>query len=187
MESLLAVAASSALALWLGVAVHRRLGFITQVESISMAPTLAPGQRLLVRRQGTARPLSRGDVVVVESAELGRRMIKRVVGLPGEHIEVDADGRVQVSGHDLAEPYVLHRGGRSGTFDVPAGHLLLLGDHRARSSDARVWRDPYVPVSAVLGRVVGRGGLSAAAEHRPAITRSRPAPRAPRLPGRGRP
>lgn len=162
MESLLLVAASTVLALLLARAIHRRLGFVTEVESVSMAPTLAPGQRLLARRLGAARPLSRGDIVVVDSAEVGRAIIKRVVGLPGERIDIGADGRVRVGGHDLVEPYVSHRGGRPGAFQVPAGHLLLLGDNRAGSSDARVWREPYLPVSAVLGRVV-RGGWSSAA------------------------
>jgi signal peptidase I len=176
MESLLTVAASMVLALMLGLAVRHRLGFLTEVESISMAPTLAPGQRLLARRPGAGRRLSRGDVVVAESAELGRRVIKRVVGLPGEHIDIDVDGRVQVAGHDLAEPYVVHHGGRSGTFDVPAGHLLLLGDNRAHSSDARAWREPYLPVSAVLGRVVPRAWPSAEAEPDPGPPRSAATP-----------
>ncbi|MFK5634499.1 MULTISPECIES: signal peptidase I [unclassified Ornithinimicrobium] len=154
MESLLVLAVPTVLALLVGRAIHRRLGFVTEVESVSMAPTLASGQRLLARRQRAARPLSRGDIVVVDSAELDRPIIKRVVGLPGEHIDVGADGLVQVAGHGLAEPYVVHGGGRPGAFDVPSGHLLLLGDNRARSSDARGWRMPYVPVSAVLGRVV---------------------------------
>ena len=83
MESLLAVAASAVLALMLGWAIHRRLGFVTEVESVSMAPTLVPGQRLLARRPGARGRLRRGDIVVVESAELGRPIIKRVVGLPG--------------------------------------------------------------------------------------------------------
>jgi signal peptidase I len=64
---------------------------------------------------------------------------------------------VQVDGRHLPEPYVVHRGGRPGTFQVPACDLLLLGDHRARSDDARTWREPNVPIDAVLGRVVSRG------------------------------
>lgn len=163
-ETPLVVAASTALALLLGWAVHRWLGFVTEVESVSMAPSLAPGQRLLARRHRATRPLRRGDIVVVDSTELGRPIIKRVVGLPGEHIDVTADGRVRVAGEDLVEPYVVHRGGRPGAFQVPAGHLLLLGDNRAASSDARVWREPYVPVSAVLGRAARRGWSSAAAD-----------------------
>jgi signal peptidase I len=168
MESLLLVTASAVLALLLGRAIHHRLAFVTEVVSLSMAPALTPGRRLLTRRQSAAaRPLRRGDVVVVESAELRRPVIKRVVGLPGEHIDVGKDGRVQVAGHDLPEPYVVHRGGRPSAFDVPTGHLLLLGDNRARSSDARMWRQPYVPVSAVLGRVLRHGWSSAADETDP--------------------
>ena len=172
MESLLVVAASTVLALLLGRAIHRWLGFVTEVGSVSMAPTLAPGQRLLARRLGAARPLRRGDIVVVDSKEIGRPIIKRVVGLPGEHIDVGAAGRVHVAGHDLAEPYVLHWGGGPGEFQVPAGHLLLLGDNRARSSDARVWREPYVPVRAVLGRVVQHRWPSVAGEPDPGPPRS---------------
>ncbi|MCW2621799.1 MAG: lepB [Frankiales bacterium] len=160
MEPLLVVTASVVLALALGRAIHSRLGFVTEVESVSMAPALAAGRRLLTRRQSAARPLRRGDMVVVHSAELHPPIVKRVVGLPGERLDVRADGRVRVAGHDLVEPYVVRGGGRPATFQVPVGHLLLLGDYRARSSDARVWREPYVPVSAVLGRVLwcGRNG-----------------------------
>lgn len=154
MEPWLLVAASTVLAWLLARATHHGLGFVTQVESVSMAPTLAPGQRLLARRPHEARPLRRGDIVVVDSPELDRPVIKRVVGLPGEHIDVGADGRVRIAGHDLVEPYLVHRGGRPGAFQVPDGHLLLLGDNRARSSDARAWREPYLPLSAVMGRVV---------------------------------
>lgn len=152
MNTLLAAAAATLLALVLGRTVRRRLGFLVEVESVSMAPTLAPGQRLMARRPDPAGTFRRGDVVVVASAEVRRPIIKRVVGLPGEHLEVDADGHVRVDGRDLDEPYVVHRGGLARSFDVPPGHLLLLGDNRAASSDARTWRQPFVPVSAVLGR-----------------------------------
>lgn len=153
--------ASTVLAVLLGRTVRRRWGFVTEVESVSMAPTLAPGNRVLARGRQPARPLRRGDIVVVDSKEVGRTVVKRIVGLPGERIDVRTGGGVRVAGHHLVEPYVLHRGGRAGAFQVPAGHLLLLGDNRARSSDARVWSEPYVPVSAVRGRVVGRNWMSA--------------------------
>ncbi|MFD3626317.1 signal peptidase I [Streptomyces sp. NPDC058698] len=137
----------------LGLVARHRLGFVTVVGSESMAPTLAPGRLLPVRRPRASRPVRRGDIVVVRSAELGRVIVKRVIGLPGEHVDVAAD-EVRVDGERLSEPYVVRRGGRSGGFDVPDGHLLLLGDNRARSSDSRSWRQPCLPVGALRGIVL---------------------------------
>ncbi|QCU76945.1 signal peptidase I [Citricoccus sp. SGAir0253] len=153
MQPLPALAAVAGLALLVGWAVRRWLVVLAEVEADSMVPTLRPGRRVLVRRHGVARRLRRGDVVVAHSAELGRPVVKRVIGLPGERVEVAAGGRVVVEGHALEEPYVLHRGGPGRSLRVPAGHVMLLGDNRARSSDARTWRNPFVPVSAILGRV----------------------------------
>jgi signal peptidase I len=139
-------------------------------------PTRVPGQHLLARRPLAGRSLGRGDIVVVDSAELGRPIIKRVVGLPGEHVEVDADGRVRVDWRDLPEPYVVHHGGMPRRFEVPLGHLLLLGDNRAASSDARRWREPFVPVSAVRGRVRRPGRPPRAADPGRGSRRSAAAP-----------
>lgn len=156
------VGAAVLAALLLRGALRRWAGFLVEVESVSMAPTLLPGQRLLARQPGAKRPLRRGDLVVVDSVELGRPVVKRLVGLAGEHVDVIAGGRVRVDGRDLVEPYLVHEGGLAGVFQVPADHLLLLGDNRAASSDARIWAQPYLPVSAVLGRVVRSGWSSAA-------------------------
>lgn len=141
-------------ALIAGLVVRRVVVFVTLVDSWSMAPALLPGRRVLTRRPATSRPVHRGDVVVVRSDELATIVVKRVVGLPGERVTVHPDGSVTVDGRALPEPYVVHRGGPSGTFEVTAGHLLLLGDNRAASHDARSWSTPGLPVSAVLGRVV---------------------------------
>lgn len=164
MEKAVAVGVAIVLALIVGLVVRRRVGFVTAVDSKSMAPTLAPGQHMLTRRLTSSRPLRRGDIVVVDSDELERVIVKRVVGLPGEHVVIDRDGRVLVDGRILAEPFVAHPGGPSGTFDVAAGHLLLLGDNRAQSSDGRNWRQPYLPITKVRGRVAAPVSPSSFAE-----------------------
>lgn len=148
-----AVVTAALLAVALALVVRRRLGFVVMVVSASMVPTLAPGQRLLTRRPGISGSVRRGDIVVARPGELGRVIVKRVIGLPGEHVNVAA-GEVWVDGKRLVEPYVLRWGGRSGSFDVPAGQLLLLGDNRARSSDSRNWQQPYLPISALRGTVL---------------------------------
>ena len=79
--------------------------------------------------------------------------MKRVVGLPGETVVVDSRG-VTVDGVRLAEPYVLVNGGAGGTFSVPEGVYLVLGDNRTRSSDSRYWRQPFVARATIEGRVI---------------------------------
>lgn len=158
----------------LGLLLRRYVLVSAQVESDSMLPGLAPGQRLLARR-GVGSVPARGDVVVVRSAELGRSVVKRVVGLPGERVEIGVRGEVVVDGRPLAEPYVARPGGPAGRFTVPRGHLLLLGDNRVASSDSRRWARPYVPITAVEGTVLRRAG------------RVREARAGRRRPGSGRP
>jgi signal peptidase I len=133
----------------------RHVVWLTWVESWSMAPTLRPGSLLLTRRLRRSEAVRRGDVVVVRSAELGRSVVKRVVGMPGETVVVDSRG-VSVDGARLAEPYVSGHGGAGGSFPVPDGAFLVLGDNRARSSDSRSWRQPFVARSTIEGRLVRR-------------------------------
>ncbi|MBI3748243.1 MAG: signal peptidase I [Chloroflexi bacterium] len=129
----------------------RQVVWLTRVESWSMAPTLRPGSLLLTRRLRRSDGVRRGEVVVLRSAELGRRVVKRVVGLPGETVVVDGRG-VSVDGARLPEPYVLGNGGAGGSYSVPDGTYFVLGDNRARSSDSRSWREPFVARSAIEGR-----------------------------------
>lgn len=101
----------------------------------------------------------RGTVVAVDSREMGRRIIKRIVGLPGEHLHLERRA-VFVDGLLLVEPYVINASVYRGTFHVPSGHYLLLGDNRDFSSDARSWRHPYVARQEIVGRLLTTGGPS---------------------------
>lgn len=157
----------------------RHVVWLTRVESWSMAPTLRPGSLLLTRRLRRSDDIRRGDVVVLRSAELGRHVVKRVVGLPGETVVVDSRG-VFVDGLRLAEPQVLVHGGAVGSFSVPDAAYLVLGDNRARSSDSRSWRQPFVARSAIEGRWIR---LSRGSPARPARGRGA-SPRPGRLQAR---
>ena len=99
------------------------MAWLTVVRSRSMEPTLRDGTLWLTRPFGR-RTVRRGDVVVADSAELGRRIVKRVVGLPGKVLVV-ADGRTSVDGRPLDEPYATPSVFR-GTFTVPC-YLSLPG------------------------------------------------------------
>lgn len=130
--------------------------WLTRVASESMAPTLRPGQLVLTRSLRRTSPIRRGDLVVADSTELGRHVVKRVVGLPRERVAIRS-GVVTVDGVRLDEPYATPSF-YQGDFDVPAGHYLLLGDNRDASSDARSWRQPYLPAERLVGRLILRGG-----------------------------
>ena len=120
------------------------------VEGDSMRPTLRPGQRLAVGPLD--RPPRRGELVVVRHgpSRPGIEMVKRVVGLPGERVRL-VGGRLQVDGVAVAEPYLA--AGNAGDLDVRLGEdqYLVLGDHRAASTDGRDFGP--VPAAALAGRV----------------------------------
>ncbi len=127
-----------------------------EVQSISMEPTLHEGQYLIVSKVAYwLHPPQRGDIVVLDPPD-GRSVIpyiKRVVGLPGEHVQVH-DGRVWVNGIALNEPYV--SGPPLYQEDIVLGldEFLVLGDNRNNSSDSHVWG--VLPRDNIVGKTVFR-------------------------------
>ncbi len=132
-----------------------------RVEQQSMERTLEPDQYVLVDKL-TPRfdAYSRGDIVVFEPPDAwvqgGSRtpFIKRVIGLPGDTIEV-RDGSVWVNGVRLVEPYVYDGQPTTASEEparwvVPAGDLFVMGDHRQASADSRAFGP--IAQSAVIGR-----------------------------------
>lgn len=143
-------------AIVIAVLINLFLAQATRVYGSSMEPTLSTDQRLVVEKVSYHfHSPRRGDVVVVRMPERGPELlIKRIVALPGETIEV-RDGHVYVDGVALAEPYLTQRtNGSHGPVTVPPGHVFVMGDNRGASNDSRV----FGPVS--LDRVVGRAWVS---------------------------
>lgn len=147
--------AVAGLAVVAGLLFRRYVGFVTTARGQSMWPTLRSGQFLFTRAVRCPRRLRHGDIAVVRSVEVGRRIVKRVVGLPGDRLVLGAEGLLR-NGVQVAEPYVTRVGGKSGAWLVPEGHCFLLGDNRAASSDSRCWREPFTPLDRVVGRASAR-------------------------------
>jgi signal peptidase I len=126
-----------------------------RIEGPSMQPNLSEGQYLiinkLVYRLGSP---GRGDIVVFHHPRNpGRDLIKRIIGLPGETVEV-REGQVYVDDAVLMEPYVLNRGRYSVRYDLGADEFFVLGDNRPNSDDSHNW--------GVLeeSRIVGKAWIS---------------------------
>ena len=126
-----------------------------RVPSKSMAPTLQPKDRMLTNKLAyDLTDPDRGDLVVFRGVERGKkeRLVKRVVGLPGDVVHIDR-GVLKVNGEPQNEPYVSKKkqgGGKRegarkappgvnsfGPMFVPEDHVFVMGDNRAHSHDSR--------------------------------------------------
>lgn len=122
-------------------------GFVVQafkIPSGSMIPTLEIGDHILVSKfiYWFKEP-QRGDVVVFKYPRDERRdFIKRVVGLPGEWLEVRGT-TVYINGKPLEEPYAYYNSSNHAQGFGPAyvgpGHVFVMGDNRDNSQDSRYW------------------------------------------------
>jgi signal peptidase I len=123
----------------------------TQVLGQSMEPTLHSSQRVVVEKV-TYRFFHgprRGDIVVINLPHQQDMLIKRVIGLPGETIEV-RDGKVYINDEYLEEDWSVNFGGSSyGPYTVPPLHVFVLGDNRGASNDSRSFGP--VPIDDVIG------------------------------------
>ena len=139
-----------------------------QVQQNSMERTLEPGQYVLVDKL-TPRfdPYKRGDIIVFTPPQTWESdstpFIKRVIGLPDDRVEIRDDG-MYINGVALEEPYTYKNAAGVNepttassdqtSWVIPAGQLFVMGDHRQKSADSRVF-GPIAETS-VIGRAFVR-------------------------------
>jgi signal peptidase I len=133
------------------VLVHRFIAFAVVVQGESMRPSLEPGDVLLAGRARRRARLRRGEILVYREPDAGERRIRRLIGLPGDRIEIGADGLVTVNGDPLFEPYARRAGGFRGSFTVPGDRCFVLTDRRGGAHDRRSWQESFVPLAHVVG------------------------------------
>src|SRR5437762_1020630 len=135
------------------------------VERTSMLPQLHDGERLLVNKlvyykiQGVSwGHLQRGDIVVFWFPDDPEKSyVKRVIGLPGETVEL-RNGRVFIDGNELQEPYLDTEHNQSmhdnSVTKVKEHYFFVMGDNRDNSSDSRIWG--LVPEKYIYGKAFFR-------------------------------
>ena len=142
-----------------------------KIPSGSMEPTLLIGDHILVNKfiygvkipfvRTTVIPISRperGDVVVfIYPVDKSKDFIKRVIGLPGDKIEI-RDKKIYVNGNLYEDKHGFYADRRAANanpghpdrFTVPKGHIFVMGDNRDHSYDSRFWG--YVPIETIKGK-----------------------------------
>ncbi|MDP3130998.1 MAG: signal peptidase I [Bacillota bacterium] len=116
------------------------------VDGPSMEPTFFEGDAVVVYH-GPGLAYAAGDIVIIERTD--KLLIKRLIGLPGDHITVSSAG-VYLNG-TLIEPYVADFHVPL-DLEIPEGYCFVLGDNRTQSNDSRYFG--LIPESALLGKVV---------------------------------
>lgn len=142
-------------AVGIAIALNKFVIMNVYIPSGSMIPTLNIKDRLIVTRLWNKDNIKRGDILVFYSDELQETLIKRVIGLPGDHIVIK-DGVVNVNEDDLEEDYVKNNdySNEELVYDVPEGKYFFLGDNRPVSKDSRRWINPYIDEDDIKGKAI---------------------------------
>ena len=122
------------------------------MPTIRWHPLIEPGDYLVSDRAWTRRGLARGDVVIYRSGD--RYLVKRVVGLPGETIEISG-GVLLIDDRPFADPWWPAANRPDGEWMVPPDSWFVLGDNRADSAADSRTLGP-VESASIHSRVVGR-------------------------------
>ncbi len=142
-------------AIVIALLIHIFLAQATRVYGQSMEPNLHSDMRLVVEKLSyRLHTPQRGDIVVLRVRPGDEMLIKRVIGLPGDQVEIH-DGQVYVNGQALDEPYLNQETrGNLAPRVVPPLHVFVMGDNRRASNDSRSFGPVHVD------NIVGRAWLS---------------------------
>ena len=128
---------------------------VLRVTGTSMTPTLQNDELVVCRKRGTFQS---GDIIAFYFNN--KILLKRVIGVAGDIIDIDDTGTVYVNGEALEEPYLNEKAlGECDIelpYQVPDERVFVMGDHRSTSVDSRSTAVGCVAEEAVVGKVILR-------------------------------
>jgi signal peptidase I len=128
------------------------------VNQISMEPTLHEGHMLVISKinYSVGKP-HRGDIVVFKDESENKLLIKRIIGLPGETVEIK-NGQVHINGEMISPEYTEAETSSFGqnVWEVPEGHYFVMGDNRPHSRDSRTDSVGFVDRNNIMGKAIFR-------------------------------
>ncbi|MFK9090924.1 signal peptidase I [Bacillus salipaludis] len=129
------------------------------VEGASMEPTLHNQEKIFVNKLYYSASFNRGDIVIIKG--LTKNYVKRIIGMPGDKIEMSAD-QLLINGEPVKESYLSENRkaaeemgslltGDFGPIFVPANHYFVMGDNRLKSMDSRNGLD-FIKEADIVGK-----------------------------------
>lgn len=136
--------------------------FYVSVNSNSMAPTIEKGNKIMVLKNGFKDSIKRNDIIIFNSKELGKILIKRVVGIPGDklildekfNLKVNGDYVIQNSNLSLGDEYKYDVTMQNEEIVVPENEYFVIGDNVNNSFDSRFWVNKFIPSDSILGKAI---------------------------------
>lgn len=146
--------------LLLGCSVRLLSAYVVQlyfVSGDSMTPTYTSGQPVLIQKWGLPGCLTRGDVVIIHREDLHRDIVKRIVALPGDTVQI-TNGILYVN--SIPEDNLLHlpamkdAGNAASPITLGDGEYFVLGDNRNASTDSRFDEVGIISSDSIKGKVI---------------------------------
>ncbi len=126
---------------------------VVQITGTSMEPTLQEGDIVVLIKTDQ---LERGDLCAFSYSN--KILIKRVIGLPGDYVDIDSEGTVYINGEAIDEPYVINKSlGDADVefpFQVPENQYFMMGDQRDTSIDSRNSVIGCVAADQMVGKIL---------------------------------